>query len=139
KGRYPGARKIDGIWQLPLSDLADIVDPPKEAPALPRTSGTAPSRSGRRRSVIGPRMAFIRSLGFWGRVFQALGDKGGADELLDRALDLRREGAEAWDAERAKRAAERLHNSLPAATGPTRRHGFGSDRGQLTNRSIHVA
>lgn len=25
-GRYPGARKIDGHWQLPLEDLAEILD-----------------------------------------------------------------------------------------------------------------
>ena len=59
-----GARKIDGVWQLPLTDLAEVLEPtpPKEAP---ETSLPAKQKGGRRRSKVGPYLVFIQQAKFW--------------------------------------------------------------------------
>ncbi|NKZ38362.1 hypothetical protein HF690_05245 [Oleiagrimonas citrea] len=109
-GDLPGARKIDGKLQLPLPDLAEILEPTTCAPVVARTSasGSAPKPS-RRRSRIGPRVAFIRAGQFWELVTRGLG--------LD---DLAAELAAKWKSERdemrreyAESVAERLAGELP--------------------------
>jgi len=77
-GRYPGARKIDGHMQLPLEDLAEILDPtPNPGPVVP----AATPRPSRRRSSIGPRLTFVRQGGFWEEVFRAMGESEEANSL----------------------------------------------------------
>lgn len=103
-GRYPGARKIDGTWQLPLGDLAEIVEPtPVATPVLPANSSKhAPSATGRRRSAIGPRLGFIHDALFWAQVFRALGFADDASELDEQAQAMRDEGSQARALERAR-------------------------------------
>ncbi|ALS95070.1 hypothetical protein AXO1947_11600 [Xanthomonas oryzae pv. oryzae] len=95
-GRYPGARKIDGLIQMPLEALAEILDP---APTPQPVTPTITSSSSRRRSAIGPRLSFVRAAGFWERVMRAIGEQGLADELAEVAArvlrELRYEEAEA--------------------------------------------
>ncbi|AUJ12431.1 hypothetical protein BVV20_09810 [Xanthomonas oryzae pv. oryzae] len=102
-GRYPGARKIDGLIQMPLEALAEILDP---APTPQPVTPTITSSSSRRRSAIGPRLSFVRAAGFWERVMRAIGEQGLADELAEVAArvlrELRYEEAEAKS--RAQRA-----------------------------------
>ena len=121
-GRYQGARKIDGHWQLPLADLAEILDPSPEAtPVIPAASTrVAPSASGRRKSAIGPRLTFIRAAQFWEQVFQALGDHDEAKAMEQEAKAMRAEGRLARDIERAEEQAAKLHAQTPEATGPSR-------------------
>ncbi|WP_338335660.1 hypothetical protein [Xanthomonas citri] len=87
-GRYPGARKIDGLIQMPLEALAEILDPaPAPQPVVPTIT---PSIS-RRRSSIGPRLSFVRSAGFWEQVMGAIGEQNLADELGEAAANVLRE------------------------------------------------
>lgn len=115
-GRYPGARKIDGTWQLPLGDLAEVIDPtPVATPVLPAGgSVAAPSRSGRRRSAIGPRLGFIHEALFWSQVFRALGFADEADELDEQAQTMRDEGNRVRALERARERRARLTDLVKA-------------------------
>lgn len=115
-GRYPGARKIDGTWQLPLGDLAEVIDPtPVATPVLPAGgSVAAPSRSGRRRSAIGPRLGFIHEALFWSQVFRALGFTDEADELDEQAQTMRDEGNRVRALERARERRARLTDLVKA-------------------------
>lgn len=109
-GRYPGARKIDGTWQLPLEDLAEVIDPtPVATPVLPAGgSVVAPSKTGRRRSEIGPRLGFIHEALFWSQVFRALGFVDEARELGEQAQAMRDEGNQVRALERARERRARL-------------------------------
>lgn len=78
-----GARKIDGVWQLPLEDLAEVLDP--TPPPMPDT----PPPSKRRRAEVGPRVDFIRQAMFWADVFRAMGATDDANDLLSEATALR--------------------------------------------------
>ncbi|MBO9834197.1 hypothetical protein [Xanthomonas phaseoli] len=81
-GRYPGARKIDGLIQMPLEALAEILDPaPTPQPVAPIIT---PSSS-RRRSAIGPRLGFVRAAVFWEQVMGAIGEAELAVELAEVA------------------------------------------------------
>ncbi|NJB91829.1 hypothetical protein [Xanthomonas arboricola] len=81
-GRYPGARKIDGLIQMPLEALAEILDPaPVPQPIVPAIT---PSSS-RRRSAIGPRLGYVRAAGFWEQVMGAIGEAELAVELAEVA------------------------------------------------------
>lgn len=117
-GRYPGARKIDGTWQLPLGDLAEVIDPtPVATPVLPAGgNAAAPSRTGRRRSAIGPRLGFIYDALFWSQVFRALGFVDEARELDEEAQAMRDEGNQARALERARERRARLMD-LPHISG----------------------
>ncbi len=117
-GRYPGARKIDGTWQLPLGDLAEVIDPtPVATPVLPAGgSVAAPSRTGRRRSAIGPRLGFIHDALFWSQVFRALGFVDEAHELDQQAQAMRDEGNQTRALERARERRARLMD-LPHIAG----------------------
>lgn len=87
-GRYAGARKIDGLIQMPLDALAEILDPaPAPQPVVPTIT---PSVS-RRRSAIGPRLGFVRAAGFWEQVMGALGEQELAGELGEAAAKVLRE------------------------------------------------
>ncbi|CAD2258018.1 hypothetical protein X12_002194 [Xanthomonas arboricola] len=95
-GHYAGARKIDGLIQMPLEALAEILDPaPAPQPVAPIIS---PSTS-RRRSMIGPRIAFVRQGGFWEEVFRAIGEVDQANLLrlqwVSELNKIRKEGAQA--------------------------------------------
>lgn len=103
-GRYPGARKIDGLIQMPLEALAEILDPaPAPQPVVPTIT---PSVS-RRRSAIGPRLSFVRAAGFWEQVMRAIGEAELAVELAEVAArvlgELRYDDA-SGRADRHKRA-----------------------------------
>ncbi|NMI19514.1 hypothetical protein [Xanthomonas hortorum] len=107
-GRYPGARKIDGLIQMPLEALAEILDPaPTPQPVTPAIT----SSSSRRRSAIGPRLGFVRAATFWEQVMGALGEQELAGELGEVAAmmlqDLRYEEAKA----RAEQARNELHSN----------------------------
>lgn len=80
----PGARKIDGVWQLPLTDLAEVIDPTPHTPTLPNPDRLPPKRS-RRRSAIGPRVAFVQQARFWASVFAVLGHPDDAQILAEEA------------------------------------------------------
>ena len=116
-GRYPGAKKIDGTWQLPLSDLAKILSPPAatERPGTPRPPTPAPAGTvSRRRSILGPTLEFIRAAHFWGRVFQALGYQAEADDLLGEAETKRKAASEAYQVAKAQRQRAELQAVLAA-------------------------
>ncbi|MBB3832631.1 hypothetical protein FHR55_000797 [Xanthomonas arboricola] len=104
-GRYPGARKIDGLIQMPLEALAEILDPrPTPQPVVPNIT---PSGS-RRRSVIGPRLGFVRAAGFWEQVMGAFGEQELAGELGEVAAEVLNELRH----EEAKAKAERVRQEL---------------------------
>lgn len=121
RGRYP-ARKVDGHWQLPLEDLAEILDPePLATPIIPAVStSAASSKTGRRRSAIGPRLAFVRSVQFWTQVWRALGYNEEAQDMDDQMKAMRAEGRLARDIERAEEEARRLQRNTPHPIGPGR-------------------
>ncbi|AZR35239.1 MULTISPECIES: hypothetical protein [Xanthomonas] len=87
-GRYPGARKIDGLIQMPLEALAEILDP---APAPQPVNPTITPSISRRRSAIGPRLGFVRAAGFWEQVMGAIGEQALADELGEATARVLRE------------------------------------------------
>ncbi|WJI14662.1 hypothetical protein MWN52_13635 [Pseudoxanthomonas winnipegensis] len=104
-GRYPGARKIDGLIQMPLEALAEILDPaPGPQPVVPIIT---PSVS-RRRSAIGPRLSFVRAAGFWQEVMGAIGEAELAVELAEVAAQVLGE----LHYEEAKGKAERAKHAL---------------------------
>lgn len=78
-----GARKIDGVWQLPLTDLAEVIDPSPHAPTLPNPE-RLPQKRSRRRSAIGPRVRFVQQARFWASVLAVLGDQE-AQPIADEA------------------------------------------------------
>lgn len=111
-GRYPGARKIDGHLQLPIEALAEILEPsPNPAPVVPTVDQTKPI--GRRKSAIGPRIAFVRVSDFWEQVLRAIGEPGFADELAAASMqaiaDLERDFAHS----KAERERHELQGSTP--------------------------
>ncbi|KGU40029.1 hypothetical protein NY97_19480 [Xanthomonas citri pv. fuscans] len=104
-GRYPGARKIDGLIQMPLDALAEILDP---APSPQLIVPTITPSISRRRSAIGPRLSFVRAAGFWEQVMGAMGEQELADELAEVAARVLRE----LRYEEAKAKAERARQEL---------------------------
>lgn len=120
-GRYP-ARKIDGRWQLSLEDLAEILDPtPVATPIIPSASISATQApTSRRKSAIGPRLAFVRSFQFWAQVFGTLGYREEAHEIEDWANRSRAEGRLARDIERAKALSAAMQAGTASAQ-PVRR------------------
>ncbi|MBO9859129.1 MULTISPECIES: hypothetical protein [Xanthomonas] len=104
-GRYPGARKIDGLIQMPLEALAEILDP---APTPQPVTPTITSSSSRRRSAIGPRLGFVRAATFWEQVMGALGEQELAGELGEVAAEVLNE----LRYEEAKAKAERVRHEL---------------------------
>ncbi|MCC8497972.1 hypothetical protein [Xanthomonas hortorum] len=109
-GRYPGARKIDGLIQMPLEALAEILDPaPAPQPVIPTIT---PSIS-RRRSAIGPRLDFVRAAGFWEQVMGAIGEQELAGELGEVAAMMLQE----LRYEEAKARAEQVRNKLYSNSG----------------------
>ena len=110
-----GARRVDGLWQLPLTDLAEVIDPTPTAPPLPipgRLPGETPQKRTRRRGIHGPSIAFIRQGRFWTDVFRAMGWSTEADALseeIERLLGAMRLAA---SSERAKRSKDRLLKDL---------------------------
>lgn len=122
RGRYP-AQKVDGHWQLPLEELAEILDPtPAATPIIPAASTrAAPSITGRRKSAIGPRLSFVRSVQFWAQVFRVLGDNAEAESMEQEAKAIRAEGRLARDISRADEQAAKLHEQTAEATGSNRR------------------
>lgn len=112
-GVYPNGKNIEGIWQLPMDEVAEILDPtPKASPVLP-SSSQAPRRAGRRRSEIGPRLAFIREAEFWAQTFRAMGFPQDAQDLEGEARALRNEGRLARDIERSNEEHAALASSTP--------------------------
>lgn len=83
-GRYPGARKIDGHWQLPLEDLAEILDPTPATVMVPVVA-----KAGRRRSQVGPRIRFVVNARFFADVAAAMGALEEAQALRDEAWAVR--------------------------------------------------
>lgn len=83
-GRYPGARKIDGHWQLPLEDLAEILDPVPQTVVVP-----VAAKAGRRRSQVGPRIRFVVNARFFAQVAAAMGALEDAQALADEASAVR--------------------------------------------------
>lgn len=118
-GRYPGARKIDGHWQLPLEDLAEILDPTPETVMVPVVA-----KAGRRRSQVGPRIRFVVNARFYAQVFDAIGDVDGAHALRDEAWAVR----EGLRQENYARRAERSKLGLLDALAGVGRDGEGFRR-----------
>jgi hypothetical protein len=119
-GRYPGAKKVDGLWQLPLSDLADIIDPaPVSNAVIPSPSTSAAvSRTGRRKSAIGPRLALIRAFEFWSQVCASLGYQEEALEMEGQNKAMRADGKLARNWARAEEQAAKLDQQTAQASGP---------------------
>ena len=80
-----GARKVDGVWQLPLTDLANVISPP---PPEPKPVEVEPPKRTRRRSQIGPRLTFVMQARFWADVLKAIGEKDDADTLAHEASEV---------------------------------------------------
>ncbi|WP_230598232.1 hypothetical protein [Xanthomonas albilineans] len=89
------ARKIDGLIQMPLEALAEILDPaPATQPVTPPSPHHHPTitpSSSRRRSAIGSRLSFVRAAGFWEQVMGGIGEQELADELAEVAARVLRE------------------------------------------------
>ncbi len=108
EGRYPGARKIDGHWQLPLSDLAKILSPNYgNVPVHPEAYKAPPPGKPRtrRRSQVVPRLTFIREGQFWERVARLAGWGEEADAIhqeWESVLNSWRDEARAQRASKSK-------------------------------------
>lgn len=107
-GRYPGARKIDGLIQMPLEALAEILDP---APAPQPVASIITPSSSRRRSAIGPRLGFVRAAGFWEQVMGGIGEQELADELGEVAAKVLKELRYVEAKARAEQARNELHSN----------------------------
>ncbi len=96
-----GARKVDGVWQLPLTDLANVISPPPPEPMPVEVE--LPKRT-RRRSQIGPRLTFVMQARFWASVLNAMGEPE-AETLShesEEVLETLRAEKRAFDAKRLK-------------------------------------
>lgn len=107
-GRYPGARKIDGLIQMPIEALAEILDP---APAPQPVAPIITPSSSRRRSAIGPRLGFVRAAGFWEQVMGGIGEQELADELGEVAAKVLNELRYVEAKARAEQARNELHSN----------------------------
>ena len=116
-GRYGTPVKIDGSWQLPLTDLANVLKPsPTATQVLPSDVSTSSSpKIGRRKSEIGPRLRLIRESQFWDRVFSALGMFNDAREIALLVERARRDGRDARVGERANESRASLTQSIEHA------------------------
>lgn len=122
-GRYPTAHKTaDGLWQMPLEDVAEIWKPtPTGSPVLPGIStNAAPSRTGCRKSDIGPRLAQLRSMQFLAQVYRLLGFQDDAQELDGQIKVIRAEGALARDVARSEEWANALRKQTPMPSQPSK-------------------
>lgn len=97
-GELPGAEKKDGIWKMPLPDLAEHLEPTRKAPQIP-SPPVIVGQARRRRAVV---MTYWRDR-FWADVARALGDIETADALDLRAQDLYDEQVRFYLHERAQR------------------------------------
>ena len=110
-----GARQVDGLWQLPLSDLAEVIDPTPKAPPLPipgRLPGETPKKRTRRRGIHGPSIAFVRQGRFWSEVLRAMGLQEEAGRLQSEVDEVLREMREQAQRDRAARSREGLLKPL---------------------------
>src|SRR5690606_37876576 len=98
-----GAEKKDGIWKMPLPDLAEHLEPTKPAPQIP-SPPVIVGQARRRRAVV---MTYWRYR-FWADVARALGDIETANELDARAQDLYDEQVREYLTQRAERRRSRL-------------------------------
>lgn len=94
-----GARKVDGVWQLPLTDLANVISPP---PPTPAPVDAELLKRNRRRSKIGPRLTFVIQGRFWASVLKAMGEVEEASRLDYEATETL-EGLRCEDRERRAR------------------------------------
>lgn len=103
---------------MPIEEVAEILEPtPMANPNLPLASTRpAPSRTGRRKSRIGPRLAFVRAAQFWAQVFHAVGAHEDAQQLENQFNATRSEGRLARDVERADEQASQLQSGTIAAS-----------------------
>lgn len=102
QGTYgSGARQIDGLWQLPLEDLAEVVEPtPKGPTEIPRPPEPDTKTRKRRKGTLGPRMFPYDQARFWGEVFRNMGDVR-LSHRLSRLVDQW-----AWQEEQQRREKE---------------------------------
>lgn len=103
-----GASKVDGVWQLPITDLAEVIEPTPVAPPIPKTSITTSPR----RSQIGPRLTFVVQARFWAQVLKALGEQEAFEELNKEASSVYEELAYEYREEKAKRERHQLREAL---------------------------
>lgn len=111
-----GARKVDGVWQLPLTDLAEVIDPTPDTPTIPREKPTvAPTKRKRSRPSIGPYLHFVREARFWADVFAGIQLSDDAQALRKEADDVLRELRERDMRARTERSRDHLlrHLVLP--------------------------
>ncbi len=106
-GRYKGARKIDGRWQLPLDDLARILDP--EQPSL---LPPEPRQGRRRASVVGPK--WMANASFFVDVFTELGEEAQALLLRDELVQAWHQ----WEERTAHRQRKTLIEHMPEGLPP---------------------
>ena len=102
-GELPGAEKRDGIWKMPLPDLAEHIEPTPKAPQIsppPVIVGAA-----RRRKAI---VMNYRRDRFWAQVARVLGDVETADALEEAAQDLYDSEVRAYLTARADRRRAQL-------------------------------
>lgn len=97
-GELPGAEKKDGIWKMPLPDLAEHLEPTRKAPQIP-SPPVIVGQARRRRAVV---MTYWRDR-FWADVARALGDIETANELDAHAQALYDEQVRTYLMERAER------------------------------------
>ena len=114
-GRYPGCEKTsDGLWQMPMAQVAEALAPSdRSSPVVPvQGSSISPTKTGRRKSAVGPRLAQLRSMQFWAQVCRALGYQEDANELESEIHALRAEVERARDMARAEEQAAVLRKSF---------------------------
>lgn len=112
-GELPGAAKKDGIWKMPLPDLAEVLEPTERAPQIPQPP-VALGGARRRRAVV---MNFWRDR-FWAQVARVLGDIETAEVLDARAQALYDEQVREYLTERADRRRSRLAAIAAEAKSP---------------------
>lgn len=115
-----GARKVDGVWQLPLTDLANVIDPPP-APIVVAVEPTSPKKASRRRSKIGPSLTFVRQSLFWASVMKAMG-LAEAEAMAKEALDVVENLHQELREEKAKRERGEIRKALGLKEAKKRPH-----------------
>ena len=113
-----GARRVDGVWQLPMTDLAEVIDPTPTTPPLPilgRLQGDTPKKRSRRRGIHGRSVMFIRQGQFWADVLRAMGLDVEAEAIRQDAEDVLRGLRGEYRASRAARSRAGLLEAVHTA------------------------
>jgi hypothetical protein len=109
-----GGRVVDGLWQLPITTVAEVLEPSPSPEPMPEARMPEPKAT-RRRAKIGPYLSFMRLSQFFASVYVALGEDEEALWLLKGMDAARNRHVEEQQQRRAQASKASLVDALGLA------------------------